>query len=258
MSRLTLVLSLLGLVITPAPVLAMRVISIAVEQDGKEVLIGAAGDDGFPGPHTVWRYLKTSPLHPAPGFNVQPELGRPLEAVLRGKLLVKVRYGADVEASELKLTRRQAGSDAWFIDPSWVENNGPPGDSAEEARRIAEGRSKFRSKRDAYRRGSLIAVGAAAVSWTAGLIALIFLLTGKRGQMFGWVCLAALVFGGLAVAWNFIGEPYFPDDEQSYKLRSYAVCAGVASGGLAVITWLIGHWCRGPAEQNAAPDRSRM
>ena len=264
MNRLVLALSALGVVITPAPVLAVRVISIAVEQNGKTVLIGSDFDDGRPRPYTVWRYVMTCPLRPAPGLKVQPEPGRPLEAVLRGKILVSVTYGANVEASELKLTRRREGREEWLIDRSWVERNGPPGDPAVEEPRFRNDRSNVQSEREAclqresYPRGSLVAAGAAAVSWGASLTALVLLLLGKRRPVLGWVCLTALVSCGLVVAWNFIGGPYSPDDEQSHDRRSYAVYAGVVSGALAVITWLTGHWRRGPAEQKAAPDRGRM
>jgi hypothetical protein len=124
----------------------MRVITMSVELDGKLILSATASDNGYAGPYTVWRYLKTRPMKPVTGFTIQPESERPLEAVLRGKLRVKVRYGAEVAASELKLTRRREGDQEWYLDPTWVEQNGPPGDPVEEARKVAAGEEAARKE----------------------------------------------------------------------------------------------------------------
>jgi hypothetical protein len=81
------------LVVAPSPVLALRVILIDVELDETPILQGSWGDDGAARPYTVWRYLKLAAVRPVRDRVIQPEPGQPLEAVLRGKLMVKVRYG---------------------------------------------------------------------------------------------------------------------------------------------------------------------
>ena len=135
-------LPVIVLMLLPAPVMASRVVSISVELDGKQILRGSTGDDGLAGPPIVWRYLNDRPLRPVAGYVVQPQPGRPTEAVLRGKLRVSLRYGADVETDELRLLRDSPQSDAWLIDPDWVEANAPPGDLNEESRRLEQRRWK--------------------------------------------------------------------------------------------------------------------
>src|SRR5262249_21254953 len=128
------------LVVFPLPVWAARIVSLEVEQDGKVVLRGSAADDGLPRAPIVWRYLKSHRLQPVEGFALQPESGRPLEAVLRGNLRVHVRYGAEVQTTELRLTRESEQSPSWQIDPAWVEANAPSGDLNPETARVEERR----------------------------------------------------------------------------------------------------------------------
>ncbi len=110
----------------PGEVRAGRDIGIFVTLDGKQILLSASGDNGTPGPGTVWRYLKTTPLSPRDGFKVLPLPDQPLIALLKGKVVVEVNYGGKVETSELKLIRKRVDNDSWHIDPDWVEANGPP------------------------------------------------------------------------------------------------------------------------------------
>jgi len=227
-------------------VLAGRVISLSVELNGKQVLWGGSGDDGVPRPYTVWRYLKTTPLKQVEGFPVPTKLKDPSEGFLKGDIVVKVQYGAEARATELRLKSAPGGG--WLIDPQWVEVNGPPGDAVEEERQITTRRAFNRSRREAYLRDSFLAVGSAAASWVGCLTVLAVLFIGKSRPWLKWVCVAALVTGGIAVAWRFIGSPYFPDDERAYELRSYAMWAGAVSSGLAVVTWFFACRRKGPAE----------
>jgi hypothetical protein len=126
------VLICLGLVaFVASPARAARYVSLEVEQDGKVVLEGGTGDNGSPGAFEVWNYLKERPVEPVAGFVLEVDPDRPLEATLRGNLRVKVRYGGDVPASELKLTRRQPGSTQWFLDTAWIDSHAPPPDPAQ-------------------------------------------------------------------------------------------------------------------------------
>ena len=138
----------------PTNALADRVVSMAVELDGKAVFFGETGDNGAAGPYTVWRYLLTTPLRPVEGYSVPAAPQSPLEALLRGKVRVKVSYGADVTAAELKLTRRQENSQEWYVDPTWVERVGPPGDTAEEQRRIAARSEELRKQWEKWKQAT--------------------------------------------------------------------------------------------------------
>jgi hypothetical protein len=273
------VLSLLCVATIPAPVLGFRVVPMSVKLDGKEILVGRTGDNGYAGPYTVWRYLKTRPLSPVQGYAVHAEPERPLEAVLRGKLVVNVNYSVDRAVSELKLIRRQENSQEWYVDPDWVERVGPLGDPAEEERKIAAGdeinrkqweeikqrednqraeeerKSATRQRRiedetAAYQRNTFFTIGSAAVSLTAFLVALVSLLSARhRRQWFSWACVIAVVFGGLALVWSFTEVPSHVRDERFLDLRYYAVYAATIGSGLALVAWIVGGWRRDPVSR---------
>ena len=266
------ILSLLSMAITTSPVFAARIIGISIELNGQAILVGEARDNGYPGPYTVWRYLKTSPLTPDKGYAVQTEPGRALEAVLRGKLQVKVRYGAAIAVPELKLTRRQEDQQEWYVDPAWVERVGPPGDPAEEERRNAAGaeearkdwqrwkeqmddrqaeyerakaaeHSKIQEEREAYRRSSFITIGGALVSLTALLVAMgALMFAAKRRRLLSWACAIAVAFGGLVLAGSFTEVPPHVDDARLLELRYYAIYGAAIGSGLAAVAWTIGRW----------------
>src|SRR5262245_5697894 len=229
----------------PAPAWALRVISISVELDGKVVLSGDWGDSGYASPYLVWRYLRTAPLRPVQGFAVKPDPERPFEAVIRGKIRVKVQYGAEAGASELKLERNNKFEEQWLIDSKWVEENGPPGDPVAEENKLSARLADHASERTAYRRGSFLTIGFAAVSALASLTALLLCLAqwlGRGGSRGLLTCSAgaAVTFAALAVVWRFLDTPLFPDDERSYELRIYAVYAAAISAGVAVFCWIMG------------------
>lgn len=108
---------------------AERLVSIAVEVDGKPALEGHASDDGFDSPYLVWRHLKGAALAPSPRFQVTPSADDSERATLEGEIVVDVRYGAKVKTTELPLVL-VAGN--WQVDPVWVEANGPTGNLAAE------------------------------------------------------------------------------------------------------------------------------
>jgi len=193
-------LTALGFCLTARPAQAARFITISVELDGKPLLWGHKTDDGIPGIETVfvWRYLTNAPLSPETGASIRPEPDRPLEALLRGNLVVKLEHGTarTVQASELKLTRRSAESDEWYLDPAWVESNDPPGDPVEEAREIAQARFI-----DALRIPSTLAtVLAIGLGWILGLAAWVLTLMRRYRLLAKWLAAAALAvcLGGFA------------------------------------------------------------
>jgi hypothetical protein len=129
--------AVLGSVSEPAQ--AARFLDVSVEREGKPILQGVTEDaDILPLKSvTGWRSLTKTHLSPVSGASVQPEPDRPLLAVLRGNIVVKLewagRFVRAVEASELKLTRESASSNKWYLDPAWVKANDPPGDLEQEA-----------------------------------------------------------------------------------------------------------------------------
>lgn len=151
----------------PATALGVRFTSITVELNGERVLEGMAGDNGLPGPYTVWRYLNKRSLRPVDGFTVQPEGDSPSKAVLRGDVLVKVRYGAEVRTAELPLI---AAPDGWLIDPAWVEANGPAGNAADEARKV----KAYRERQARERYLAQVAVFVVGVVCVAALVGLAY------------------------------------------------------------------------------------
>jgi hypothetical protein len=187
-------LTVLGLCLTAMPAQAARFITLSVELDGKPLLGGHKTDDGIPGLKTVfvWRYLKSAPLYPEAEASIRPEPDRPLEALLRGNLVVKLEHARQtartVQASELKLTRQSAESNQWYLDPAWVESNDPPGDPVEEAREIAQARFI-----DALRMPSTLAtVLAIGLGWILGLAALVLTLMRRYLLLAKWLAVAAL------------------------------------------------------------------
>lgn len=108
---------------------AERLVRIAVLVDGKPVLEGHAGDDGFASPYLVWQHLKGAALNPSPGFQVEPAPEVPERATLKGEVVVDVQYAARVKTNELPLML-VAGN--WQIDPAWIAATGPKGDRASE------------------------------------------------------------------------------------------------------------------------------
>src|SRR5262245_53230590 len=89
------------------PVGATHSFRVSIMLDGKEILTGRSSFIANPPrPHLVWRCLKSTPVSPKDGHQVQPVLERPLEAVLTGQIRVDVGYGLAVDTPELRLVRR--------------------------------------------------------------------------------------------------------------------------------------------------------
>lgn len=226
----------LAIMLAPSAVQAARIISIDIDVDGKPALHGQWADDGFAGKLTVWRYLKLAVLHPVTGFKFAGEGN----AILKGDIVVRIRYGAEARTRELRL--KAAPKEGWLIDPDWVEANGPPGDPGEEQRRVAAIRAEHRAERSAYHLGSMAAIGAAAASWAACLALLACVIAGHRGQGLNWLLVAAVALAILVVSLRFIGRPYFPEDERAYDLRGYAFYAAAAAGVVALGTRVVARW----------------
>ena len=117
-----------GCILTSPQAYAHRVVGYGIELDDRWIFSGTTGDNGFASPGTVWRYLKSRPVTPRKDFAVPVHPDRPLETILKGKICVSISSVDDVYTNELKLIRLTRQSNEWFVDPEWVEKNGPPAD----------------------------------------------------------------------------------------------------------------------------------
>ncbi len=114
-----------GCILTGPQAYAGRLVSFGIELDDRRVFDDWMIDNGYAAPGTVWRYLKSRPVTPW-NFAVPVHPDRPLETILKGNICVSISYVDDVYTNELKLTRLTRHSNKWFVDPEWVEKNGPP------------------------------------------------------------------------------------------------------------------------------------
>lgn len=98
------------------PAFALRA---TVLVDGKPALSGTAEGAENPTAAVVWRYLVDLRLRPEPGFVAPADPGNPLKATLRGDILVRLQYTAqldqEVRLQELQLTRKTPDGD-WSLD----------------------------------------------------------------------------------------------------------------------------------------------
>lgn len=104
----------------PPQASAARVLKFAVRVDGKDQLVGTAGDNGDASAAVVWHRLATTELTPPVGVEIRPEVGDPLRAVLRGNIEIEVSYGAKAAVKELRLVR-EPPSAGWTVDSRDVE-----------------------------------------------------------------------------------------------------------------------------------------
>jgi hypothetical protein len=224
--------------LTPTPCLATPVIEIEIVLDETTLLIGYPG--GFAGD------LKNCPFHPVRKNSFRPEPGEPLTAILRGKLVVKEYHGGwQAVVSELKLTRKHAEADEWYLDPDWVDAHEPkPVPKAEKAS------SQTGDRHRTYQEGTTIAIGAAGLS-CVGCLAGLALLVFARGRYSVWVLLFALLLGVAAVVRSRMDIPYFPDDDEAYDRRSYAFYAAATSGLLAAVGFVVAWVSRKRREASA-------
>jgi len=240
-------LTLLGFCLSARPAQAARLLTISVERGGKSILQGEEVDDGIPGLNTVvvWRYPITAPLSPTGEASIRREPDGPLEALLRGNLVVKLKHGQStsraVKVSELRLTRQSAESDNWYLDRTWVESNDPPGDRGEEAREIARART-LETLRIPSILAAIVAVG---LGWILGLASLVVNLTrrysrpAKRLAMTALaLCFASFAFSSLS---HWRGSELFGGGTSFFP---YASGAGL---GLALIAFIVPG---GPAKAN--------
>ena len=117
-----------GCILTGPQAYAGRLVSFDIELDDRRVFDDSMIDNGLAAPGTMWRYLKFRPVTPSQDFAVPVHPDRPLETILKGKICVSVSSVDYVYTNELKLTRLTRQSNEWFVDPEWVEKNGPPAD----------------------------------------------------------------------------------------------------------------------------------
>lgn len=115
-----------GCILTGSQAYAARLVDYGIYLDDRRIFYDCTGDNGYAAPSTVWRYLKSRPVTSSKDFAVPVHPDRPLETILKGKIRVFVSYGDNVYTNELKLTRLTRQSNEWFVDPEWVEKNGPP------------------------------------------------------------------------------------------------------------------------------------
>ncbi len=117
----------LGCLLACPQAYAFRILSSCIYLDDRPILHGRGADNGHAAPGTVWRNLTSHRLVPCRDFAVPVQPDRPLEAILKGKIRVSVSSdGGHVDTTELKLIRKTHHSNEWFLDPEWVEKNGPP------------------------------------------------------------------------------------------------------------------------------------
>lgn len=100
---------------------ADRILGIIISVDGKPHLYGDDGDDGRQPPLTVWRYLASAELRPAPDVVIAPDPSNPLTAILRGRVDIRVDYGGKAVVRKLRLVRPDVGRTRWSVAPADVE-----------------------------------------------------------------------------------------------------------------------------------------
>src|SRR5205085_12448241 len=82
---------------------AARLVRFSISLDGKVVLSASAGDSGRQDADGVWQYLERLDLHPVNGYAVEPNAENPLQATLKGKVIVQSVYGGRAVIAHLQL-----------------------------------------------------------------------------------------------------------------------------------------------------------
>jgi hypothetical protein len=104
---------------------AARLVKATVQLDGQTVLHSTYQDDDYADAATVWRYLSKEPLWVENGAQVKADAAEPLQAKLRGSLVIRLQHVdrliVESKASELTLIRSGPASDKWFLPVAEVE-----------------------------------------------------------------------------------------------------------------------------------------
>lgn len=108
---------------------AARLLSATFQQNGQTVLMTKYQDDDMwgapPGAATVWRYLGKKPLWVEEGATIQADAADPLQAKLRGALVIRLQHVdrviVEAKAAELTLIRADPSGDQWFLAVEEVE-----------------------------------------------------------------------------------------------------------------------------------------
>jgi hypothetical protein len=78
-----------------------------------------------PGDATVWRYLGKKPLWVEAGAKIQADADDPLQAKLRGALVIRLQHVdrviVEAKAAELTLIRADSSGEQWFLATEEVE-----------------------------------------------------------------------------------------------------------------------------------------
>lgn len=117
----------LGLTMSPSA-LAARLLKATVVLDGKVVMHSAYTDNDWvqnEDAATAWRYLGKEPEWVENEVLVRPEAADPLQAKLRGSLVIRIQHTdcriVEGKATELALIRTGRSSTKWFLPGEEVE-----------------------------------------------------------------------------------------------------------------------------------------
>jgi hypothetical protein len=107
---------------------AARLLTATIQLNGQTVLHSTYQDNdywGAPSAATVWRYLGKEPLWVEKGAQVQADAADPLQANLRGDLIIRLQHVdrliVSAKATELTLIRADPSSDKWFFPAEELE-----------------------------------------------------------------------------------------------------------------------------------------
>jgi hypothetical protein len=109
--------------------LAARLLTATFQLNSQTVLHTKYQDNDMwgapPGAATVWRYLGKKPLSAKQGAQVQADATDPLQAKLRGTLVIRLQHVnrviVEAKAAELTLIRGDPSGDQWFLPVEEVE-----------------------------------------------------------------------------------------------------------------------------------------
>ncbi len=119
-------LALATAILLVRPAWGARLLQVYVERDGTVVSCSYYEDDGRADEATVWRYLQRQPIMVDDGVtNIETDADNPLEAQLKGDLLLRIQHVeriiAQARLSTLTLCREHQQTQAWFLPVAEVE-----------------------------------------------------------------------------------------------------------------------------------------
>ncbi len=96
----------------------------------KRVAVSDMSAPGKPAPtrevrvRQIWHSVETAKFSPVNGFVVSPETGNPLQAIIKGEVVVKVGHYWGVRVTELRISRDGTESKSWKIDVDHLRQKG--------------------------------------------------------------------------------------------------------------------------------------